>query len=284
MKVLLTGGAGDLGQVLAPELVLLGHTPVVLDVARPGKDVGEFVEGSILDRGLLEKTIASVDQIVHIAAWHGIHEFKHEKDAFEFWDLNVTGSMNVLECAARNAKSKLVFISSTSVDDWPGIYAHSKILCEDLMRTYAARHRMDIISLRPRAFIPHWNRATYNTIGEWACWYWKGSVHINDVAQAVVKSINALVSNTVQGHLVLTLDGACEFQSDDLELWDRHGEGSTFRKLFGEDKYKLAVQHGLNPSIKPKIIGYSDAQRAIGYSPTYGFGQMLDELAANSQS
>lgn len=282
MKVLLTGGSGDLGQVLCPELVSSGHEPVVLDVVRPANVVGEFVEGSILDRSLLERTIASVDFIVHIAAWHGIHEFRKDKDAFDFWDLNVTGTMNILEYSARNHKSRLVFISSTSVDDWPGMYAHSKILCEDLMRTYSVRHDMDIISLRARAFIPHWNRSVYNTIGEWACWYWKGSIHIGDVAQAVIKSIDALVSDKVHGHTVLTLDGACEFQSSDLDYWDQHGPGSTFKRVFGEDKHSLAVSNGLNPAAKPKIIGYADAQTTIGYVPTYGFRHMLEELAARN--
>jgi len=279
MKVLLTGGSGDLGQDLTSRLVSRGDVPINLDVCRPAESKGQYVEGSILDWPLLEAVLPDVDCVVHIAAWHGIHEFRNERDAFEFWDLNVTGTFTLLECCARAMCSKFVFISSTSVDDWPDVYAHSKLVGEDLMRTYVARHGMRILSLRPRAFIPHWNRSVYASISEWARWFWKGAVHINDVSQSVLKAIDALESGAGKEHLAVTIDGACDFSDQELEEWDLHGPGSTFRRRFGEERHSLAVKHGLDPACKPKILGSSDAERVIGYRPTYGFAQMLEELA-----
>jgi hypothetical protein len=52
MKVLLTGGSGDLGRTLVPRLLDRRDTPVILDV-RPPRDLKQgavFIEGSILDR------------------------------------------------------------------------------------------------------------------------------------------------------------------------------------------------------------------------------------------
>src|SRR6266850_6635605 len=52
MKVLLTGGSGNLGQTLVPRLLDKGDTPVILDV-RPPRDLKKravFIDGSILDR------------------------------------------------------------------------------------------------------------------------------------------------------------------------------------------------------------------------------------------
>jgi len=54
MKVLLTGGSGNLGQTLVPWLLKRGDTPVILDVRRPRhlKHGALFIEGSILGRSL----------------------------------------------------------------------------------------------------------------------------------------------------------------------------------------------------------------------------------------
>ena len=184
MRILLTGGAGDLGLLLARELSQRGDTPVCLDIRPPSVQRGEFVPGSITDRALLAQTMPGIDVVVHIAAWHGIHEVTGQRDAFDFWDVNVTGTFNVLETAVRAGVHKVVFISSTSVEDRHGIYGHTKVLGEEMAQTYAVRHGMEIITLRPRAFIPHWNKTVYKNYVEWAHWFWAGAVHINDVVQA----------------------------------------------------------------------------------------------------
>ena len=86
MKVLLTGGSGDLGQTLVPRLLDRGDTPVILDVRAPRdlKKGAVFIEGSILDRPKLTEIFRGCDCIVHIAAWHGIHEDRGEKNRLRF--------------------------------------------------------------------------------------------------------------------------------------------------------------------------------------------------------
>jgi nucleoside-diphosphate-sugar epimerase len=112
MKVLLTGGSGNLGQTLVPRLLHKGDTPVILDVRAPASlnDGAVFIEGSILDRSRLREIVRGCDCIVHIAAWHGIHEDGGEKDAYDFFDLNVRGTFEVFEAAASAGIGK----SSTS--------------------------------------------------------------------------------------------------------------------------------------------------------------------------
>ena len=84
MKILLTGGAGDLGQAVSWDLVARGDTPLRLDLRPPIDDHGVYLAGSILDRDFLERSLAGVAVVVHIAAWHGFHELHGLKNVFEF--------------------------------------------------------------------------------------------------------------------------------------------------------------------------------------------------------
>ena len=113
MKVLLTGGSGNLGQALVPRLLGKGDTPVILDVRAPPPllEGAVFIEGSVLDRSKLTEIFRGCDCIVHIAAWHGIHEDRGEKNA----DLNVRGTFEVFEAAASAGIGKVILISTTSV-------------------------------------------------------------------------------------------------------------------------------------------------------------------------
>jgi len=63
-----------------------------------------------------------------------------------------------LEAAARNKVSKMIFISSTSINKPNSIYGNSKVVCEEMVKAYRVRHNMNILSLRPRAFIPWYNK------------------------------------------------------------------------------------------------------------------------------
>ena len=188
MKVLLTGGTGDLGQTLVSVLLRRGDTPVILDVrAPPNSRTGAvFIEGSVLDRSKLTEKFRGCDCIVHIAAWHGIHETRGEKNSYDFFDLNVRGTFEVFEAAASLGIDKIVFISTTSVYRRDTRYGSSKILAELIAEDYRKYRNMNVITLRPRGFIPFWNRDVYANYSDWARWFWKGAVHIDDVAAAVI--------------------------------------------------------------------------------------------------
>jgi nucleoside-diphosphate-sugar epimerase len=278
MRILLTGGAGDLGQALVPRLLSNGDTPVILDVRTPpNPDPGvSFVTGSILDRATLRSSMTGCDCVVHIAAWHGIHE--PAKDAYDFFDLNVRGTFEVLEAAASLGIDKFVHISTTSVYRPDTLYGRSKILAERIAEDYGKFRGLNLITLRPRGFIPHWNRDVYTKYSEWARWFWKGAVHIDDVAAAVLLSLDLLRRRKVEQPAVLTLDSAYEYSEGDLANWDADGAGSTFRKHY-PDHYDLAMSHGLDPTLKPTRLDISETVRLLGYQPSYSLANLLSELA-----
>jgi nucleoside-diphosphate-sugar epimerase len=285
MKVLLTGGSGDLGQTLVPKLFNRGDTPVILDVRAPRdlKQEGVFIEGSILDRSELKELFLGCDCIVHIAAWHGIHEIRGEKNAYDFFDLNVRGTFEVFEAAVSLGINKIIYISTTSVDKPDTRYGRSKILGERIAEDYRRYGNMNVITLRPRAFIPFWNRAVYTNYSDWARWFWKGAVHIDDVAAAVILSVDLISRQQLGRRLILTLDSAYEYTDADLDHWDADGAGSTFKKYYFE-YYDLALSYGLDPALKPTKLDISETVRWLGYKPSYSLARLLSELAAYGDS
>jgi UDP-glucose 4-epimerase len=194
MKVLLTGGSGDLGQVLVPRLLGQGDTPVILDI-RARADMQQqavFIQGSVLDRLGLQESVRGCDCVVHIAGWHGIHEDAGDKNVYDFFDLNVRGTFEVFEAAAFLGINKIIYISTTSVRNPTTLYGRTKILAECIADDYARYHDMNVITLRPRGFIPYWNRHVYTSYSNWARWFWRGAVHIDDVAAAVMLGLDLL--------------------------------------------------------------------------------------------
>jgi nucleoside-diphosphate-sugar epimerase len=281
MKVLLTGGAGDLGQTLVPRLLDRGDAAVILDVRAPRalKQGAVFIQGSILDRPQLPDMFRSCDCIVHIAAWHGIHEDRGGKNAYDFFDLNVRGTFEVFEAAAALGVDKIVYISTTSVYRPDSRYGGSKILAEAIAEDYRKHRGMNVITLRPRGFIPYWNREVYASYRDWARWFWKGAVHIDDVAAAVILSLDLISRQRIEQQLVLTLDSAYQYTDADLADWDAEGPGSTFKKYYPE-YYDLALSYGLDPALKPTRFDISETVRRLGYKPSYSLANLLSELAA----
>jgi UDP-glucose 4-epimerase len=112
MRVLLTGSSGWLGRFLAPRLRQDGHEVVGFDVA-PGADTD--VLGSVADRVLVERTFGErgIDAVVHAGALHKPDIARYPKQAFV--DVNVTGTLNLLEAAVAAGCARFVFTSTTSL-------------------------------------------------------------------------------------------------------------------------------------------------------------------------
>jgi nucleoside-diphosphate-sugar epimerase len=130
---------------------------------------------------------------------------------------------------------------------------------------------MNVITLRPRGFIPYWNRKVYASYRDWARWFWKGAVHIDDVAAAVILSLDLIARQRIEQQLVLTLDGAYQYTDADLADWDAEGPGST-------------LSHGLDPTLKPTRLDISETVRWLGYNPSFSLASLLSELATYGDS
>jgi nucleoside-diphosphate-sugar epimerase len=144
---------------------------------------------------------------------------------------------------------------------------------------YRKNGNINVITLRPRGFIPFWDRDVYASCSDWARWFWKGAVHIDDVAAAVILSLDLISRHQLTQQLILTLDSAYEYTDADLDHWDADGAGSTFKKYYPE-YYDLALSYGLDPALKPTKLDISETVRWLGYKPSYSLAILLSELAA----
>ena len=124
MKILVTGGAGFIGSHIAEYLVQRGDDVTILDNLNTGKkenlakinDKINFINGDIRDYKLLEKLVNDTAGIFHEAALASVQQSFSMKD--EYFDVNVTGTENILKLA-KEYGFKLVYASSSSVYDNP---------------------------------------------------------------------------------------------------------------------------------------------------------------------
>ena len=118
MNILVTGGAGFIGSHIVEHFQ--GNAAVrVLDNLRSGfkhnlSGLGhEFIEGSILDRELVRRTMSNVDYVFHLAAMISVPESMQKP--VECNEINTAGTLIVLEEAARSGVKKLVFSTSAAI-------------------------------------------------------------------------------------------------------------------------------------------------------------------------
>jgi hopanoid-associated sugar epimerase len=113
MKTFVTGGSGHVGANLVRALVERGVAVKALVRARSdnaaldGLDV-ERVEGDLRDPAALERALDGCDRLYHVAAFVSLRK----GDQQEVFDVNVTGTKNVLAAAEQAGVARTVFCSS----------------------------------------------------------------------------------------------------------------------------------------------------------------------------
>lgn len=164
MKVCVTGGAGFIGSHLASRLCDLGYEVVIIDDLSSGKrenipPSARFVEGSILDADLVEAAISGCSCVFHTAAIASVQRSIDEP--IYCTRVNVEGTVNVIESAARN-NARVVFSSSSAVyGDAAHLpisedsatnplspYGVHKLTAEKLLFSYAATRNLSSVALR----------------------------------------------------------------------------------------------------------------------------------------
>src|SRR5215472_471628 len=119
MRYVVTGGAGFIGSNTVDELVLRGHSVVVLDDLSSGKEENlaecrnkiTLIKGSITDIEVVRKAMHEADSVLHLAARTSVP--RSVKDPIDTNRINIEGTLNVL-VAAKETKVKRVVIAASS--------------------------------------------------------------------------------------------------------------------------------------------------------------------------
>jgi UDP-glucose 4-epimerase len=165
MKILITGGAGFIGSNIA-EHFHLSDSVMVLDNLRSGFERNldglkvRFIRGSVTDKAAVLDAAAGADYIFHLAAMVSVPE-SVEKPG-ETVDLNVHGTLNVLEAARTHGVKKVVISSSAAIyGDNPIVpkvesmlpepkspYAITKLDAEYYANMYTSEFKTPVVCLR----------------------------------------------------------------------------------------------------------------------------------------
>jgi len=167
MNVLVTGGAGYVGSVVAEELLRAGHHVIILDNLQQGHkqaipDSTEFVLADVCDPGALDTLFQrlSVDAVMHMAA-ETVVEYS-TTDPRRFFVTNVVGGVNLLNAMLKHDVHRIVFSSSAAVYGEPvqspidelhskepiNAYGLSKLQFEQIMGWYGKAYGLKHISFR----------------------------------------------------------------------------------------------------------------------------------------
>ena len=120
MRILVTGGAGYIGSVVAEELIKSGHAVTVYDnlvkghrEAIPPK--ADFVEGDLRDAELLKKTFRTgeIEAVIHLAAYSLVGE--SVQNPAKYYENNVSAGLKLLEAMQAAQVKKIVFSSTAAV-------------------------------------------------------------------------------------------------------------------------------------------------------------------------
>ena len=298
MKCVVTGGCGFIGAALVERLVALGHQVVALDDLSTGDSArlsrqAELVYGSVSDLACVTSATTGAEIVFHTAAWARIA--RSVADPVGTHQVNVTGTLNVLQAARENGVRRVVNSSSSSVyGDQPthlmredmtpnprSPYALHKLMGEQYAGLFARLYGLSVVSLRyfnvygpgqpaegPYSLvIPRFLRM--RQAGKPLSIYGDGHqtrsyTHVSDVVEA---NILAAVAQLPAGqHTVLNVGTPEETSVNDVA----HAIGGPVEHIFPNPRGDFEEAR--------KAADNSRARALIGWEPQVSFAQGMAEL------
>lgn len=297
-KFLITGGAGFIGSNICEALINMGYFVRCLDNFSTGKKENiaellqnenfELIEGDIRDLETCMSVCKGIDYVSHQAAWGSVPRSIEMPLLYE--EINIKGTINMMEAARQNHIKKFVYASSSSVyGDEPNLpkkedrvgkvlspYALTKKTDEEYGRLYSKLYGLETVGFRyfnvfGRRQDPH---------GFYAAVIPK---FVKQLLNDETPTINGdgkqsrdftYIENVIEANLKGMLSGS-------------ETAGEAFNVAYGGQEYLIDIynkickllEKNINPIYGPDRAGdikhsnadISKARKMLGYDPDYSF-------------
>jgi len=298
VTILVTGSSGHLGEALVRTLTAQGRDVIGLDV-RPGPFTHRV--GSITDRNIVRDAMAGVTAVLHAATLHKPHVTTHSRQAFV--DINLTGTLNLLEEAAAADVAAFVYTSTTSVFGdalvpppgepaaWvtesitpvpKNIYGVTKAAAENLCQLFARNQALPAIVLRVARFFPEADddaavRSAYNDSNAKVNEFLHRRVDIADVVDAHLKAAAHAPAARFAKYII---SATTPFSREDMaEL--RNNAPQVVRRYVPDYAQEYArrgwtMLHGID-----RVYVNDKARAELGWQPRHDFPALVARLKAD---
>jgi UDP-glucose 4-epimerase len=297
MTVLVTGSAGHLGEALVRTLRAAGRPVRGLD-RRPSPFTDHV--GSITDRDFVRGCMAGATAVLHAATLHKPHVGTHAQQAFV--DVNVSGTLALLEAATAAGVGAFVFTSTTSafgsaLTPAPGepaawvtedtvpvprnVYGVTKVAAEGLCELFARRDGLPVVILRTSRFFPEGDddperRARFPLENLQAIEVLHRRADIADVADAHLRAIE-VAGRLGFGRFIVS--ATTPFGRGDLVAL-RHDAAGVIERLFPGAGGLFAARGWRLPDGIDRVYVNDLARAALGWRPATDFAAILEAVRA----
>lgn len=297
MRYLVTGSAGHLGEALLRTLRARGRPAAGLDVV---PSPFTTVVGSVTDPAAVRRALDGVTHVLHTATLHKPHVGSHPRR--DFVEVNVTGTLTVLEQAAAAGVRGVVFTSSTSAfgraltpaagapaawitEEVPprvrNVYGATKVAAEDLCEL-AAGDGLPVLVLRTSRFFPEQDdrdevRAAYPDANLKVNEFLYRRVELADVVEAHLLAAERASALGFGRYLV---SATTPFRRDDLaEL--AVDAPAVVRRLFPDAMARYREWGWRMFPTVDRVYVNERARRDLGWTPRTDFRAALARVAAD---
>jgi UDP-glucose 4-epimerase len=288
MQVVVTGGSGFIGSHVVDKLKDQGIDVRIFDMVQPTvRDDVEYYQGSLLDPEALLMGFHEADAVFHLAAIADVSDVL--KDPVRSEEINVRGTLNVLE-SARRAGVKRVILGSTiwvysnvveeSVDEDTALpapshlYTATKLVSEYYCKSYSELYGLETTVLRygipygPRAreaaVIPAFLKKALN--GEPIEIQGDGSqtrrfIYVEDLAEGNVMALKPVAANRT-------------YNLEGKDLITIHELATTIQDLVGDVDVRFT--EGRPGDFSGKTVSSQRAKEELGWEPKVNMKEGLD--------